>query len=114
MCLLAGISEVTAIVNSKYANPGDDHPDLQYFFGGFLANCARTGQVGERLDNGSRQVQIIPAVLHPKSRGFIKLKDNKASTYPLIYARYYTHPDDVKVMVEGIKFGLKMANTNCE
>ncbi|KAK9721326.1 GMC oxidoreductase [Popillia japonica] len=31
-----GISEVTAMINSKYANPSDDHPDLQFFFGGFL------------------------------------------------------------------------------
>lgn len=106
-----GISEVTAMINSKYANPSDDHPDLQFFFGGFLANCARTGQVGEKLDNSTRQIQIIPALLHPKSRGFIKLKDNNPSTHPMIYARYYTHPDDVKIIVEGIKFAIKLSET---
>lgn len=104
-----GISEVTGIINSKYANPAEDHPDLQLFFGGFLANCARTGQVGERLDNGTRQIQIIPAVLHPKSRGYLKLKDNNPMTPPMIYAKYFSHPDDVKVLVDGIKFAVKLS-----
>lgn len=106
-----GISEVTALVHSKYSNPEEDNPDLQYFFGGFLANCAKTGQVGERLDNGSRSIQMIPAVLHPKSRGYIKLRDNDPLSPPLIYPKYLSHPDDVKVLVEGIKFAIKMSET---
>lgn len=106
-----GISEVTGLINSKYANPEDEHPDLQFFFGGFLANCAKTGMVGEKLDNNTRQIQIIPALLHPKSRGYIKLKDNDPKSYPLIYANYFTHPDDVKVLVEGIKFAVKLSET---
>lgn len=65
----AGISEVTGFVNSKYQDAKEEHPDIQFFFGGFLANCARTGMIGERVDNNTRQVQIIPTVLHPKSRG---------------------------------------------
>ncbi|XP_019869240.2 glucose dehydrogenase [FAD, quinone] [Aethina tumida] len=107
-----GISEVTGFINTKYnENPSQEQPDVQYFFGGFLANCARTGQVGEKVDNNTRSIQIIPAVLHPKSRGEIKLKDNNPLSHPLIYANYYTHPDDVKVMVEGIKFAIELANT---
>lgn len=102
---------MTAIINSKYANPADEHPDLQFFFGGFLANCARTGMVGEKLDNKTRQIQIIPALLHPKSRGYLKLKDNNPLSHPLIYAQYYTHPDDVKVVVEGIKFAIQLSET---
>lgn len=102
---------MTAFVHSKYSTDEED-PDLQYFFGGFLANCARTGQVGEKVDNNSRSIQVIPAVLHPKSRGYLKLKDNNPSSHPLIYPQYYTHPDDVKVMVEGIKFGVRLSETN--
>lgn len=106
-----GISEVTGFINTKYNDPNLDHPDIQFFFGGFLANCARTGMVGERVDNGSRQIQIIATVLHPKSRGNIKLRDNNPMSHPLIFANYFTHPDDVKVMVEGIRFGLRLAET---
>ncbi|KAF4516985.1 hypothetical protein B566_EDAN005588 [Ephemera danica] len=72
-----GISETTALVNTKYADPSQDHPDVQLFFGGYLADCAKTGQVGEvggEHVNASRHIIMFPAVLHTKSRGQIKLK----------------------------------------
>ncbi|KAJ8949205.1 hypothetical protein NQ318_021698 [Aromia moschata] len=106
-----GISEVTGFVNSKYQEPHLDNPDIQFFFAGFLADCARTGQVGEKVDNNTRSILIIPTVLHPKSRGSIRLKDNNPLSYPLIYANYFSHPDDIKVLVEGIKIGLKLSQT---
>ncbi|XP_030023285.2 glucose dehydrogenase [FAD, quinone] [Manduca sexta] len=106
-----GISEVTAFINTKYANPAEDNPDIQLFFGGFLADCARTGMVGERLDNGSRSIQIIPTVLHPKSRGRLEIRSADPFEYPRIFANYLTHPDDVKVLVEGIKFAIKLSET---
>lgn len=109
-----GVSEVTGFVNSKYSDPSEENPDIQFFFGGFLANCARTGQVGERLDNNTRSIQIIPTVLRPKSRGEIKLRNKHPMSHPLIYANYLTHPDDMKVMLEGIKFAMKLANTTGE
>ncbi len=111
-----GISEVTGFVNTKLANPAADHPDVQYFFGGYLANCAKTGQVGELTpDIGNttqRVINIIPAVLHPKSRGYIKLKDNNPMSHPAIHAKYLTHPDDVTTLIEGIKIGIKLTETN--
>lgn len=110
-----GISEVTGFVNSKRANPTEDHPDLQLLFGGYLANCAKTGQVGERsTDNGNssqRSVNIIPTALHPKSRGYLKLKDANPFSHPLIYGKYLTHPDDVATLIDGIKIGLQLAET---
>lgn len=110
----AGVSEVTGFVNSRYNDPHEDNPDLQLFFGGFLANCARTGQVGERLDNNSRSIQIIPTVLRPKSRGVLKLRNKHPLSHPMIFANYLTHPDDVKTLIEGIKIALRMANTTGE
>ncbi|XP_028132248.2 glucose dehydrogenase [FAD, quinone] [Diabrotica virgifera virgifera] len=106
-----GISEVTGFINTKYQDPMEEHPDIQYFFGGFLASCARTGQVGERTDNSSRSMQIIPTVIHPKSRGSLRLKDNNPLSHPLIFANYFTHPDDIKVMIEGIKVALRLSET---
>lgn len=106
-----GISEVTALVNSKYADTTIDHPDLQFFFGGFLANCAKTGQVGEKIDNGTRSIQFYPAVLRPKSRGYLTLASKDPLKHPKIYAGYFTHPDDIKVLVDGIKIGLKISES---
>lgn len=113
-----GLSEVTAFIKSKYADPNEDFPDLQLFFGGFLANCARTGQVGERTDDANmtgpppqRMINIIPTALHPKSRGYIKLKSTDPMDHPLIFGKYLTDPADVATLVEGIKFAIKLSET---
>ncbi|KOB70622.1 Glucose dehydrogenase [acceptor] [Operophtera brumata] len=96
-----GISEVTAFINTKFAEPLADDPDVQLFFGGFLADCAKTGMVGERLDNGSRSIQIIPTVLKPKSIKFaIRLSETKA------LKRYGVKLDKTPVKgCETLKFG---------
>lgn len=106
-----GISEVTAFIKTKYANPKEDNPDVQLFFGGFLADCAKTGMVGEKLGDGSRSVQMFPAVLHPKSRGRLEIASSDPFEYPKIYANYLTHEDDVKTLIEGIKFAIKLSET---
>ncbi|XP_067014963.1 glucose dehydrogenase [FAD, quinone] [Anabrus simplex] len=107
-----GISEVTGFAHSKFSNPNEDHPDLQFFFGGFLANCARTGQVGERSDmdnpNARRVINIIPAVLHPKSRGYLALRSANPFDPPRIIPRYLTHPDDVAALIDGIRFAIRL------
>jgi len=38
----------------------------------------------------------------PKSLGDIKLKDRNPSTHPLIDPKYFDHPDDMKILLEGI------------
>ncbi|XP_022196327.1 glucose dehydrogenase [FAD, quinone] [Nilaparvata lugens] len=114
-----GLSDTTGFINTKYANPNEDNPDIQFFFGGFLANCARTGQVGERSGDATnnsapppqRVVNIIPAVLHPKSRGMLKLRDNNPLSKPMIFARYLTNPQDVATLIEGIKFAIRLSET---
>ena len=105
-----GISDVTAKIVSKYA---DDpyNPDLQFYFAGFLADCARTGQVGELLNNDSRSISIFPAVLHPKSRGQISLASNDPLEPPKIVVNYLKEEHDIKVLVEGIKFALELGQT---
>ncbi|CAK1590623.1 unnamed protein product [Parnassius mnemosyne] len=106
-----GISEVTGFINTKYADPAGDNPDIQLFFSGYLADCAKTGMVGESRGNGSRTIQMFPAVLHPKSRGRIEIASNDPFAPPKIYANYLTHPDDVKTLIEGIKFAIKLSET---
>lgn len=105
-----GLSSITAKVSSKYAEDPKS-PDIQYYFGGFLARCAKTGQVGELESNGSRSVQIFPAVLHPKSRGYITLGSTDPLDPPKIFANYLDEEHDVKVLVEGIKFAIELSKT---
>ena len=106
-----GLSSVTAKIASRFAeNP--NNPDLQYYFGGFLADCAATGQVGELGSNFSRSIQIFPAVLHPKSRGYITLNSNNPLDAPKIFANYLDEEHDIKVLVEGIRFAIALSKTS--
>ncbi|XP_018396668.1 PREDICTED: glucose dehydrogenase [FAD, quinone]-like [Cyphomyrmex costatus] len=105
-----GISEVTAMINTKYADPREDHPDVQLIFGGYLADCAETGMVGERK-GANRSIYIIPTILHPKSRGYLRLRNNDPLSKPLIYPKYLTHPDDSAALVEAVKFSIQLTET---
>ncbi|CAG2053533.1 unnamed protein product [Timema podura] len=110
-----GLSQVTAKLNTKYADPSGNDPDLQIFFGGYLADCAKTGEVGDILNDEQpsdpRIISMSPVVLHPKSNGYIKLKSNNPLDHPLIYANYLTHPDDIKTLIEGVKVSLRLSQT---
>ncbi|XP_015513391.1 glucose dehydrogenase [FAD, quinone] [Neodiprion pinetum] len=106
-----GISEATAMINTKYANPRDDHPDIQLIFGGYLADCAETGMVGEKK-GANRSIYIIPTLLHPKSRGYLRLRSSDPLDKPMIYPKYLTVPEDVARLVEGIKFAVRLAETD--
>lgn len=98
------------MINTKYANPREDHPDVQLIFGGYLADCAETGMVGEKK-GANRSIYIIPTILHPKSRGYLRLRNNDPLSKPLIYPKYLTHPDDVAALVEAVKFSIKLSET---
>lgn len=107
--------QVTAKLNSKYADPSGDNPDVQMFFGGYLANCAKTGVIGEpeNLDKPSskRRISISPVVLHPKSRGYVTLKSSDPLHPPLMYANYLSDPADMATLLDAINMTLKLGNT---
>lgn len=105
-----GLSDVTAKITSRFAeNP--NVPDIQFFFAGFLANCAKTGQVGELLSNGSRIVSIFPVAIAPKSRGYITLASADPLSVPKIFANYLDEQHDVNVLIDAIKFALRLSDT---
>lgn len=98
------------MINTKYADPKEDHPDVQLIFGGYLADCAETGMVGEKKGT-NRSIYVIPTILHPKSRGYLRLRNNDPLSKPLIYPKYLTHPDDAAALVEAVKFGIRLSET---
>jgi hypothetical protein len=107
--------QVTAILNSKYADPAGNHPDVQLFFGGYLANCAKTGAIGEPEDllnpSYKRRISVSPVVLHPKSRGFVALKNSDPLVPPLMHANYLSDPADMATMLDAINVTLRLGNT---
>lgn len=105
--------EAMAFVNTKYANKSEDWPDIQLFLGAFSDNAdgglfwKRDIRLGDDSFASIYEDIIfkpaysaVPLLLRPKSRGYIKLKSKDPYDKPLIYPNYYTHPQDIKVMVK--------------
>lgn len=110
-----GMSQVTARINSKYADPTGTHPDLQIFFAGYLAKCATSGEARSPPDpehpDAPRHLTLSPVVLHPKSRGHVTLKSKDPLEAPLMLANYLTEPEDVATLVEGVRVCQRLGNT---
>jgi choline dehydrogenase-like flavoprotein len=43
-------------------------------------------------------------LLHPKSRGRVRLRSRNPDDNPVIEAGYFSHPDDMKTLIEAIRF----------
>lgn len=54
---------------------------------------------------------MFPTLLHPKSAGYLRLKSTNPNDPPLFYANYFQNPEDIETMVEGVKYVLRMAET---
>ena len=102
-----GLTQLTAFFETSYAQPGI--ADIQMFFDGFSSACVRTGLDIECPDGtigmcpDRREIVARPTVLAAKSRGYLKLRSNNMTDYPLLYPNYFTDETDLKVLIEGIK-----------
>lgn len=92
---------MTGFIRTKYAEPPENLPDVQMFFGGYQANHSNTGSSHE--SNEGRYCEFVPTLLRPKSRGHIELNSSDPHDNPKIFANYLTHDYDVKVLIEGIR-----------
>ncbi|XP_039961794.1 glucose dehydrogenase [FAD, quinone]-like [Bactrocera neohumeralis] len=90
----------------------DGWPDLEMFqlAGSFDENPATLRAFGLQPDIyntmfgnvKSDGFMIFPMILRPKSRGRVLLKSNDPFKYPLLYANYFAHPDDLDIAVRGV------------
>ena len=80
-------------------------PNIQlHFVIALVDDHARTLHMGHGLS-------CHVCLLHPKSRGTLALKDNKADTAPLIDPAFLTHPDDIEELVAGYKLTDRLMKT---
>lgn len=114
--------EAVGFVNTKYANQSDDWPDMEFH----LTSASLFADQQAKIAHGLKKeyfdyvfgdlvtkdtISILPMILRPKSRGFIKLHSKNPLRYPLLYHNYLTHPDDVNVMREGVKLAIAYGET---
>ena len=55
---------------------------------------------------------VFPMILRPKSRGYMTIQSKDPLRYPLMYHNYLTHPDDVRVLREGVKQAIAFGQTS--
>ncbi|XP_037292672.1 glucose dehydrogenase [FAD, quinone] [Manduca sexta] len=109
-------AEAMAFVNTKFQDPAEDYPDVQLFIAPTADNMDG-GLFGKRANGLTDETyaelyedilyessfSVVPLLLRPKSRGYIRLRDSNPYSPPLIYPNYFTEPDDVKVLIEGAR-----------
>ncbi|KAI4478399.1 hypothetical protein M0804_012053 [Polistes exclamans] len=121
--LTSGINAV-AFVNTKYADPSGEYPDIQFHFSflsksngfdkysknnfGFKDTIYETA--GKLLKNVTGWI-ILPTLLKPKSSGWIRLKTKDPLAHPVINPNYLAHKEDINVLIEGINIVMSLSNT---
>uniref|UniRef100_A0A8D8TF30 Glucose dehydrogenase [FAD, quinone] n=1 Tax=Cacopsylla melanoneura TaxID=428564 RepID=A0A8D8TF30_9HEMI len=122
MTTLGGV-EGLAFVNTKYANQSGLWPDIQFHMAPASINSDQGIQVRKVLgiteynyDQIWRPIQqrdtwtIMPLLLRPKSRGWIRLKSSSPFQHPIINPNYFDEPSDIAAIVEGVKIALQVNN----
>ncbi|XP_056016593.1 glucose dehydrogenase [FAD, quinone]-like [Ostrea edulis] len=74
----------------------------------------KDGKEKEYQRNKDRNIgtfSILPILLHPKSRGTIRLQSNDPFDPPLMDPNYLDHPDDIKTFLRGVREVLRLGST---
>ncbi|XP_055693501.1 glucose dehydrogenase [FAD, quinone]-like [Lutzomyia longipalpis] len=59
------------------------------------------------LEN-QRAFQFLPMLLHPKSRGFMRIRSRNPFEHPEFHPNFLTHPQDVEAFLRAIKLGMRI------
>jgi choline dehydrogenase-like flavoprotein len=95
----SNIAEAGGFMRSSLA---EKSPDIQFhFLPAILEDHGRQTVFGYGFG-------IHVCCLYPKSRGEIRLQSNHPADHALIEPNYLSHPDDQKVMIEGIRTARKI------
>lgn len=118
---LCGGVEGLGYISTKH-NKIPKHPDIELIFasGSILSGdtLRRSLGISDEFFNevygpviGRDSWTILPMILHPKSRGRLRLKDKNPWHWPVFEHDYFQSEDDARVLVEGIKAAVKFAET---
>lgn len=112
---LPGGAEAVAFVSTKL-NDNRNHPDMELVFGpgaftgdsgGSLRECFNMNQTFyEQVYKPFEErdaFNVVPVLLRPKSRGYVRLRSKNPFHWPLMYPNYFKDKRDLHTMVEGIK-----------
>lgn len=124
MTSLGGV-EGLAFVTTPLGNMSIDWPDIQFHMAPASINSdngARVKKVLGLKESLYRDVYhpiankdtwtIMPLLLRPRSRGWVRLRSKNPFHYPLMDPNYFDDPFDVQTLVEGAKIAIRVAEAN--
>lgn len=117
-----GIADFMAFINTD----NHDNPNIQFHHFHLPINnrialetyLNNTGYVSEvvqainKLNEEKELIGIYATLLRPKSRGEILLTNDAVTSKPIIKTNYFQSPEDVKQLIEGLRFIMKLETTN--
>ena len=122
LTVLGGV-EALAWVPTAASNCSKDWPDIEFHFvaGSPASDGGRQVRKAHRISDAMWQMykplawkdtwSIIPMLLRPKSRGKVVLRSRDPYQPPHLYAGYFSHPEDLHWLVEGVKIALSVGQT---
>ncbi|KAL9698503.1 hypothetical protein quinque_001944 [Culex quinquefasciatus] len=122
MTVLGGLEGI-AFVNTPFANISRDWPDIQFHMAPASLNSdggARVKKILGLKEDIYKEVfqpientyswTIMPLLLRPRSRGWVRLKSKNPFHYPIMNPNYFEDPFDAATLVEGAKIALRVAD----
>ncbi|XP_074026102.1 glucose dehydrogenase [FAD, quinone] [Leptinotarsa decemlineata] len=110
-----GTSQISMRLNSKYADPKGDNPDLALAFISSAPRCSPNGEIDSvenpEIPNAPQSFQISVTNLQPLSRGYLTLRSNNPLHAPVMVANYFTVKRDEERILDGIEISLKFRNS---
>lgn len=124
MTTLGGV-EGLAFVTTPLGNASIDWPDIQFHMAPASINSdagARVKKVLGLKESVYQEVYrpianrdtwtIMPLLLRPRSRGWVRLRSKNPFQYPIMDPNYFDDPFDVQTLVEGAKIALRVADAH--
>jgi choline dehydrogenase len=127
-----GVLQVTAFGRSQYAKAMGDYPDLQFAFDSeVVIRNLTTGHTSPLTKNVTvppgekcaiepitleplcyfNHIIARPTVLRPRSRGLVKLNTTNPFDPPLVYPNYFSEPQDMQILIEGLLIAARLSQT---
>ncbi|XP_058447534.1 oxygen-dependent choline dehydrogenase-like [Malaya genurostris] len=116
--------QVMGFINTKYQPVGSTRPDIQIFMSAQseLSDGGLWSAYGAALSNNyyAKNFEnwefhdaflILPLLMRPQSRGYLKLRSKNPYDKIKIYPNYFAVRQDVNVIIEGLKYCLQLART---
>jgi choline dehydrogenase-like flavoprotein len=115
------LTAMTYFTSSQAVKWGEElWPDIQCMFGGISAPKVIIRPLAKafslHVDKfekymaeaiGKEGVAMLMSLGRPKSRGEVLLNPADPFGYPLVDPKYYSHPSDIKRMIEGTKYKIR-------